>query len=88
MVNVLCRWRGATSLRHYWWLERYDLRMLVISLSGIDELLGIVYANLAIINPKAAYNFFTQSDFDMSWIDGGASRTWYIAMSAMLGGAS
>ncbi|KAJ4530105.1 endo-1,3-beta glucanase [Exophiala dermatitidis] len=49
---------------------------------------GIVYANLAIINPKAAYNFFTQSDFDMSWIDGGASRTWYIAMSAMLGGAS
>ncbi|EXJ90679.1 endo-1,3(4)-beta-glucanase [Capronia coronata CBS 617.96] len=49
---------------------------------------GIVYANLAIVNPTAAYNFFTQSDFDMSWIDGGATRTWYIALSAMLGGAS
>ncbi|EXJ82509.1 endo-1,3(4)-beta-glucanase [Capronia epimyces CBS 606.96] len=49
---------------------------------------GIVYANLAIINPTAAYNFFTQSDFDASWIDGGASRTWYIALSAMLGGVS
>ncbi|KIW26143.1 hypothetical protein, variant 3 [Cladophialophora immunda] len=47
---------------------------------------GIVYANLAIINPTAAYNFFTQPSFDMGWIDGGASLTWYIAMSALLGG--
>ncbi|OAP55021.1 hypothetical protein AYL99_10721 [Fonsecaea erecta] len=49
---------------------------------------GIVYANLAIINPTAAYNFFTQPNFDMGWIDGGASLTWYIALSALLGGAS
>ncbi|KIW39476.1 uncharacterized protein PV06_08087 [Exophiala oligosperma] len=48
---------------------------------------GIVYANFANINPSAAYNFFTQDNFDMSWIDGGASRTWYIALSAMLGGS-
>ncbi|KIX04096.1 uncharacterized protein Z518_07649 [Rhinocladiella mackenziei CBS 650.93] len=48
---------------------------------------GIVYANLANINPTAAYNFFTQPNFNMSWIDGGASLTWYIALSAMLGGA-
>ncbi|KIW94756.1 uncharacterized protein Z519_04733 [Cladophialophora bantiana CBS 173.52] len=48
---------------------------------------GIVYANLAIINPTAAYNFFTQPNFDMGWIDGGASLTWYIALSALLGGA-
>ncbi|OAG45444.1 hypothetical protein AYO21_00078 [Fonsecaea monophora] len=48
---------------------------------------GIVYANLAIINPTAAYNFFTQPSFDMGWIDGGASLTWYIALSALLGGA-
>ncbi len=47
---------------------------------------GIVYSNLAIINPTAAYNFFTQQNFDPSWIDGGATRTWYIALSAMLGG--
>jgi endo-1,3(4)-beta-glucanase len=52
-----------------------------------DDDLGIVYANLANINPTAAYEFFTQPDFDMSWIDGGASLTWYIALSAMLGGA-
>lgn len=48
---------------------------------------GIVYANFANINPTAAYDFFTQDDFDMSWIDGGASLTWYIALSAMLGGS-
>jgi endo-1,3(4)-beta-glucanase len=48
---------------------------------------GIVYANLAIINPQAAYNFFTQPHFDWGWIDGGASLTWYIAYSALLGGA-
>ncbi|KAI1612816.1 endo-1,3(4)-beta-glucanase [Exophiala viscosa] len=48
---------------------------------------GIVYANFANINPTAAYDFFTQDDFDMSWIDGGASLTWYIALSAVLGGA-
>ncbi|KIV97975.1 hypothetical protein PV10_01670 [Exophiala mesophila] len=48
---------------------------------------GIIMANLAIINPQAAFNFFTTPNFDMSWIDGGASLTWYIALSAMLGGS-
>ena len=48
---------------------------------------GILYSNYAIINPTAAYIFFTQANFDPSWIDGGATRTWYIAMSAMLGGS-
>ena len=47
---------------------------------------GLIYSNLAIINPRAAYNFFTQPNFDDGWIDGGATRTWYIALSAMLGG--
>ncbi|KIW63205.1 hypothetical protein, variant [Phialophora macrospora] len=49
---------------------------------------GIVYANLATINPSAAYNFFTQPNFDWGWIDGGASLTWYITYSALLGGAT
>ena len=47
---------------------------------------GILYSNLAIINPTAAYNFFTQPNFDPSWLDGGATRTWYICMSALWGG--
>ncbi len=43
---------------------------------------GILYANLAIINPVAAFNFFSQKNFDPGWLDGGASRTWYLALAA------
>ena len=43
---------------------------------------GILYANLAIINPTAAWQFFSQPNFDMSWLDGGASLTWYLALAA------
>ncbi|KAI9838364.1 MAG: hypothetical protein M1819_005632 [Sarea resinae] len=48
---------------------------------------GILYANLAIIDPVTSYNFFAQSNFDPSWLDGGASRTWYLAYAAGLGGS-
>ncbi|EEP81696.1 hypothetical protein UREG_06561 [Uncinocarpus reesii 1704] len=47
---------------------------------------GVLYANLAIIDPGASWNFFAQNNFNMSWIDGGASRTWYLAYAACLGG--
>lgn len=48
---------------------------------------GILYANLALIDPAASWRFFTQQGFDQGWIDGGASRTWYLAFVAALGGA-
>ncbi|KAF2689955.1 glycoside hydrolase family 81 protein [Lentithecium fluviatile CBS 122367] len=50
---------------------------------------GILYANLAIIDPKASYAFFRDGVdglWDERWIDGGASRTWYLVWSAALGG--
>ncbi|KAJ9299057.1 CAZyme family GH81 [Paecilomyces variotii] len=47
---------------------------------------GVLYANLAIIDPNASWNFFSQSNFSYSWLDGGASRTWYLAYAAGLGG--
>lgn len=43
---------------------------------------GLLYANLAIVDPKASYTFFAQGNFDPSWLDGGASRTWYLAYAA------
>lgn len=43
---------------------------------------GILYANLAIIDPRTSFNFFNQANFDASWLDGGASRTWYLAYAA------
>ncbi|KAL8863285.1 MAG: hypothetical protein Q9178_000660 [Gyalolechia marmorata] len=48
---------------------------------------GILYANLALLDPRKSWEFFAQDGFDMSWIDGGASRTWYLAWAAGLGGA-
>lgn len=49
---------------------------------------GVLYANLAIIDPVTSYNFFAQSNFSNEYLDGGASRTWYLAWAAGLGGAS
>lgn len=43
---------------------------------------GVLYANLALIDPKASWDFFAQPNFDYSSIDGGASRTWYLAFAA------
>ena len=43
---------------------------------------GILYANLAIIDPVTSFKFFSQSGFDPSWLDGGASQTWYLAYAA------
>jgi endo-1,3(4)-beta-glucanase len=43
---------------------------------------GILFSNLAIIDPAAAWNFFAQPNFDMGWIDGGTTRTWSLAYAA------
>ena len=43
---------------------------------------GILHANLATIDPRAAWEFFTDKSFDPAWLDGGASLAWYLAYSA------
>ncbi|KAI2636634.1 glycoside hydrolase family 81 protein [Xylaria nigripes] len=43
---------------------------------------GILYGNLATIDPGAAWTFFTSKDFDPSWLDGGVSLTWYQVFAA------
>lgn len=43
---------------------------------------GILFGNYATAQPKPAYDFFSSSSFDSSWLDGGASLTWYLAYSA------
>ena len=49
---------------------------------------GILYSNLALIDPKSAWRFFSGPAFKSEYLDGGASLTWYLALSAGLGGAS
>jgi endo-1,3(4)-beta-glucanase len=43
---------------------------------------GIIFGNLATLNPRAAWNFFNARNFDPGWVDGGASLTWYLAYAA------
>ena len=43
---------------------------------------GLLYANLAIIDPKRSYEFFAQKNFYPGWLDGGATRAWYLAYAA------
>lgn len=49
---------------------------------------GILYANLAIIDPATSYAFFSDPTFDYNNLDGGASLTWYLTWSAALGGST
>jgi endo-1,3(4)-beta-glucanase len=48
---------------------------------------SILKANQALFNPQASYDFFANPNFDEP-LDGGASRTWYLAYSAALLGAN
>lgn len=46
---------------------------------------GILHANQALIDPRASYAFFRDGHngfWDERWIDGGASRTWYLTWAA------
>ncbi|KAF1936123.1 endo-1,3(4)-beta-glucanase 1 precursor [Clathrospora elynae] len=48
---------------------------------------GILYANLALVDAKASYSFFrdgVDGYWDERWIDGGASRTWYLVWAAAM----
>lgn len=45
---------------------------------------GILYANLALIDPQTSYNYFANPNFEYGSLDGGASRTWYLAYSAAM----
>ncbi|EEB05645.1 endo-1,3-beta-glucanase Eng1 [Schizosaccharomyces japonicus yFS275] len=54
--------------------------------SVTDGWRGILYANLAIANPTAAYSFFSQENFDTAYLDGGSCLSWYIAYAAGLSG--
>jgi endo-1,3(4)-beta-glucanase len=43
---------------------------------------GIAYAQYALVDAVGAYNFFASPSFQDNWIDGGASRSWYMAYAA------
>ncbi|KAL5116363.1 endo-1,3-beta glucanase [Pleosporales sp. CAS-2024a] len=51
---------------------------------------GILYANLALLDARASFSFFrdgVSGFWDEGWIDGGASRSWYLVWAAGMMGA-
>ncbi|KAF2021039.1 glycoside hydrolase family 81 protein [Aaosphaeria arxii CBS 175.79] len=51
---------------------------------------GVLMANLALVDARASWSFFAEGvdgAWEAGWIDGGASRVWYLAFAAGLGGA-
>ncbi|TID18292.1 glycoside hydrolase family protein [Venturia nashicola] len=48
---------------------------------------GTLMANLALIDPKRSFEFFIGKEFENGFLDSQASRTWYLAWIAGLGGA-
>jgi endo-1,3(4)-beta-glucanase len=68
-------------------LEWADLLASVID--SIDSgWAGILRSNQALFDPITAYNWFAQSNFPSTLLDDGASLTWYLTLSAGLGGSS
>lgn len=67
---------GAKGVRHkeQWKKDR----------TGDDGWKGILWSNWAIVEPQEAYEFFASNEFKMEWLDGGASRTWYLTLAAGL----
>ncbi|KAK9471911.1 endo-1,3(4)-beta-glucanase [Dipodascopsis tothii] len=49
---------------------------------------GILYGNLALYDPQSAYDFFATSSFNTSYLDNGASQTYYLAYCAGVGGTT
>jgi endo-1,3(4)-beta-glucanase len=47
---------------------------------------GLLYANLAIIDPISSWKFFSQNNFDNAWLDDGTTRAWYLAYAAGMAG--
>lgn len=70
--------RGAQFVTEEW--DQY------FSSGRVDQVVGgwrgVLYGNLATIDPDTAFSWFDQANFDTTLLDGGASLTWYLAFSA------
>lgn len=76
--------RGQNFIKEEW--ARYFDNGRVDAIQGGWR--GILYSNLALIDAKAAWNFFSSPSFKPEYLDGGASLTWYMTLAAGLGGAN
>jgi len=69
--------RSRTFVKEEW--EQYFSNGRTANIN--DGWKGILYANYAILDPAASWDFFSQIAFQDAWLDGGASKTWYLAFA-------
>lgn len=62
--------------------EEWESKLSSLAPTLTDGWKGILYGNLGLTDPSSAYEFFTSSSFSSSYLDGGASLTWYLAYLA------
>lgn len=72
--------RGPVFVKQEW-----DQKLSGLAPSLESGWKGILYMNLALIDPKASYDMFSASDFSAGHLDGGMSRTWALAYAAYVG---
>jgi endo-1,3(4)-beta-glucanase len=70
--------RNSTFVKEEW--EAYFSNGRVDNVGGGWR--GILYANLALIDPRASWSFFAREPFDWGFIDGGQSRAWALLNAA------
>ncbi|KAK9382271.1 endo-1,3(4)-beta-glucanase [Kockiozyma suomiensis] len=67
--------------------EEWSMLLQRVAETVDDGWKGILYANVALFDPRASWQFFAHPKFSNQWLDGGASRTWYLTYAAGVGGA-
>lgn len=75
--------RGASFVKQEW---KAKLEAIVDQIP--DGWRGILKLNSGLFDPREAWNWFSRSDWDDRYIDGGMSRTWSLAYLAGIGGST
>lgn len=66
--------------------QEWDSKITSIINSVDSGWTGVLRANQALFDPDTSYSFFAQDGFKTEWLDGGASRSWYLTLAASLKG--
>lgn len=74
--------RDSSFVKEEW--NEMALGQLANSIDGGWK--GLLMLNSAMYDPKQAWEFFSNSNFQLSWLDNGMSRTWSLAYCAGMGG--
>lgn len=61
--------------------EEWEEKMQPIINQVNDGWKGIIMLNMALLDPKFSYDFFSQPNFDRNFLDNGQSLTWSLAYS-------